>query len=53
MFPPQRAAEIAVATVQEWLEETGSSMKVVFNVFKDTDREIYERLLNPATVTKR
>ena len=53
MFPPQRAAEIAVATVQEWLEETGSGMKVVFNVFKDTDREIYDRLLNPATVTKR
>lgn len=53
MFPPQRAAEIAVATVQEWLEETGSGMKVVFNVFKDTDREIYDRLLNSATVTKR
>ena len=53
MFPPQRAAEIAVATVQEWLEETGSGMNVVFNVFKDTDREIYDRLLNPATVTKR
>ena len=53
MFPPQRAAEIAVATVRGWLEETGSGMKVIFNVFKDSDWEIYDRLLNPATVTNR
>ena len=53
MFPPQRAAEIAVATVRRWLDETGSGMKVIFNVFKDTDYEIYDRLLNPAIVTKR
>ena len=53
MFPPRRAAEIAVAMVQRWLEETGSSMKVIFNVFRDTDWEIYDRLLNPAPVTKR
>ncbi len=53
MFPPQRAAEIAVATVRKWLEETGSGMKVIFNVFRDTDREIYDRLLNPDPVTKK
>lgn len=46
MFPNQRAAEIAVETVREWLNETGSKMRVVFNVFKDMDLEIYERLLN-------
>ncbi len=46
MFPNQRAAEIAVETVQTWLAKTGSGMRVVFNVFKDLDREIYERLLN-------
>ncbi len=46
MFPNQRAAEIAVETVQAWLAKTGSGMRVVFNVFKDLDREIYERLLN-------
>ena len=45
MFPNQRAAEIAVETVQGWLDETGSQMKVVFNVFKDLDLEIYSRLL--------
>ena len=53
MFPPRRAAEIAVATVRRWLDETGSGMKVVFNVFRDSDREIYDRLLNPDAVTKR
>ncbi len=46
MFPNQRAAEIAVRTVRAWLAETGSRMRVVFNVFKDLDRDIYERLLN-------
>ena len=46
MFPNQRAAEIAVETVKSWLNETGSQMKVVFNVFKDIDAEIYDKLLN-------
>ena len=46
MFPNQRAAEIAVETVKNWLDETGSEMKIVFNVFKDIDFEIYEKLLN-------
>ena len=45
-FPPARAAQIAVETVTGWLDRTGSGMRVVFNVFKDTDREIYEGLLN-------
>ena len=44
-FPNQRAAEIAVATVREYKSETSSRIKVIFNVFKDIDREIYERLL--------
>ena len=44
-FPNQRAAEIAVATVQKFKAETGSKMKVIFNVFKDLDLEIYRRLL--------
>ncbi|MCR4601319.1 MAG: protein-ADP-ribose hydrolase [Clostridia bacterium] len=46
MFPNQRAAEIAVDTVRTWLDETGSDMKVVFNVFKNLDREIYYKILN-------
>ena len=44
-FQNQRAAEIAVETVQRYNAETGSGIKVIFNVFKDTDRKIYERLL--------
>ncbi len=44
-FPNERAAEIAVSTVQQYLARTGSRMRVIFNVFKDKDRKIYERLL--------
>ena len=44
-FPNQRAAEIAVETVRKFKAETVSEMKVIFNVFKDLDLEIYRRLL--------
>lgn len=44
-FPPERAAEIAVETVRQYKRETNSGMKVIFNVFKDTDKAIYQRLL--------
>lgn len=47
-FPNRRAAEIAVDTVRQYQKETGSGMKVIFNVFKDLDREIYEQLLGAA-----
>lgn len=45
MFPNERAAEIAAKTVQKFKEETNSKIKVIFNVFKDEDLEIYWRLL--------
>ena len=46
-FPQQRAAEIAVRTVTEWLAEHPDGVnRVIFNVFKDEDREIYEQLLS-------
>ena len=45
MFPNERAAEIAVKTVKEYKEKTGSPIQVVFNVFKDLDEEIYRELL--------
>lgn len=45
-FPNRRAAEIAVQTVEGWLAtHPGEMDRVVFNVFKDEDREIYEELL--------
>ena len=44
-FPNDLAAEIAVATVKEFLKKQTSVKKVIFNVFKDLDKEIYARLL--------
>lgn len=44
-FPNDRAAEIAVAAVKEFLEQKTSVKKVVFNVFKDIDKDIYRKLL--------
>ena len=46
-FPNDRAAEIAIRTVRDWLMRHPSSTvtKVVFNVFKNEDLEIYRSLL--------
>ncbi|HLQ83631.1 MAG TPA: protein-ADP-ribose hydrolase [Pseudogracilibacillus sp.] len=44
-FPNQRAAEIAIKTVKDYLTETQSTMNVIFNVFKDKDLEIYQSIL--------
>ena len=42
-FPQREAAEIAVRTVREFCAE--HPIDVIFNVFKDEDREIYSALL--------
>ena len=44
-FPNQRAAEIAVQTVQEFLNRNTGIERIIFNVFKDTDLKIYRNLL--------
>lgn len=44
-FPNKTAAQLAVAAVEEYKKNTGSKTEVIFNVFKDKDREIYEQLL--------
>lgn len=44
-FPNKPAAEIAVRTVKEFLKKQTSVKKVIFNVFKDLDKAIYEKLL--------
>lgn len=44
-FPNRLAAKIAINTVKEYKKETNSKIKVIFNVFKDTDYEIYRELL--------
>lgn len=43
-FPNRKAAEIALDSVRDYIKDTGSNIKVVFNVFKDEDRRIYEGL---------
>ena len=45
-FPNQRAAEIAVEAVTEWMKEHPNAVdRVIFNVFKDEDKQIYEKLV--------
>ncbi|MDD6587982.1 MAG: protein-ADP-ribose hydrolase [Anaerobutyricum hallii] len=50
-FPQQRAAEIATATVKEFLDQDDRIKKVIFNVFKDEDLKIYHALLSCQTVS--
>ena len=44
-FPNDEAAAIAVGAVKNWLMETGSGIRVIFDVFLDKDRAIYEDVL--------
>ena len=45
-FPGRRAAEIAVKTVRDWMTmHPGVIDRVIFNVFKDEDKEYYEQEL--------
>lgn len=44
-FPNDKAAEIAIKTVKDFKQHTNSKIKVVFNVFKELDCEIYRELL--------
>jgi len=44
-FANQEAAEIAVKTVTDHLRQNTSIQKVIFNVFKNIDAEIYRSLL--------
>ena len=47
-FPNEQAAEIAVLAVKDFLKKQTSVKKVIFNVFKDLDKAIYEKLLGAA-----
>ena len=44
-FPNEEAAKIAIETVKQFKNDTHSNIDVIFNVFKDEDYTIYERLL--------
>ena len=44
-FPQERAAQIAFFGVKQWLSEhSGVIDRVIFNVFTDRDRDIYEKI---------
>ncbi len=47
-FPNEQAAQIAVETVKQFMNTKTSVKKVIFNVFKDFDKAIYEKLLGTA-----
>lgn len=49
-FPNDEAAEIATDTVKHFLENNSENCmeRIVFNVFKDYDKEIYEKIFKSA-----
>lgn len=44
-FPNERAAEIAVKTVRDYIKREDSQIEVIFNVFKEIDYDTYRKLL--------
>ena len=51
-FPNEKAAELAIRTVKKYKAETKSGIKVIFDVWKNKDYEIYSRLLGADTKTE-
>lgn len=43
-YPNDQAAALASQTVKDYLAETGSQLKVIFNTFKDEDAKLYEAI---------
>ena len=46
-FPAELAARTAIRTVQAWQQAHPDSIEVIFNVYQDSDLQIYQRLLQP------
>lgn len=44
-FPHEKAAEIAIQTVQDYQRKNQNGLEVVFNVWGDSDYQIYKQLL--------
>ena len=44
-FPNEKAAEIAVQTVSAFLDASDRDIRVIFDVFKDVDLHIYQKIL--------
>lgn len=45
-YPKDKACALAVRTVREWKKKTHSEIKIIFDVFTDEDRRLYERELS-------
>ena len=45
-FPKEPAARIAVDTVNKWLQDTSSTMTVVFSTYTKENQSIYQKLLS-------
>ncbi len=45
-FPNEKAAQIAIRTVNDYKTQTHSKIEVIFNVFKENDYNIYRKLLH-------
>lgn len=45
-FPKKEAAEIAVKTVTEYLEQNAEMERVIFDVYTEEDYQIYRQILN-------
>lgn len=43
-FPNDEAAEIAFKTIIDFLKSNDTMERIIFNVFKDNDRKIYEKI---------
>ena len=52
-FPNEEAARVAIQTVKDFLTEQTHVRKVIFNVFKNIDKEIYSRLLGADQTAER
>ena len=52
-FPQEEAARIAVRTVLEHLASNDPRLKVIFDVFLDSDQHIYQELLDGARAARR
>lgn len=52
-FPNDKAAEIAIETVKEYIAQTNSRIEVIFNVYKEIDYDIYRRLLGADEKTEK
>lgn len=44
-FPNALAAKIAIRAVKAWQQQNAKQIEVIFNVFKDSDYELYKQLL--------